>query len=149
MLDGTLRQALAVQLEQSPFLNVLSDQKVGDTLKLMNHPLAEHLTEATAQEVCTRADARAVLAGSVSRSGDRYHIGLKTTDCRSGDTLASAQAEASDRGRLLGLFLALLELVKAKTIRAEQPEEFGQIWIFLAPPEERTTAEYPGTERQD
>ena len=101
VFDGTLKQALSIQLEQSPFLNVLSDKQVSDTLKLMQHPATERLTQTTAQAVCLRANSRAVLEGSIAPRGDRYRIGLKTVDCQSGDTLATAEAEPADRSKVL------------------------------------------------
>jgi serine/threonine protein kinase len=66
VFDGTLKQALLIQLEQSPFLNVLSDDKISETLKLMNRPVNERLTHTTAQEVCLRSNSRALLAGSIA-----------------------------------------------------------------------------------
>jgi tetratricopeptide (TPR) repeat protein len=101
IFDGTLRQALAIQLEESPFLNLLSDRRVSETLKLMNRPANERLTEATAREACTRADGRAVLTGAIAPAGDRYQVSLKAVDCRSGETLAASNVEATDRTKIL------------------------------------------------
>ncbi len=135
VFNGTLKQALALQLEQSPFLNVLSDGKVNDTLKLMNHRLPEHLTDATAQEVCTRSNSKAVLAGSIDRLGDRYRIGLKTTDCQSGDTLADAEAQSVDRNKVLS---ALGEA--ANHLRQKLGESLASVQTFHKPLEEATTS---------
>ena len=101
VFDGTLKQALAIQLGQSPFLNVLSDKQVSDTLKLMQHGSAERLTQTTAQAVCLRANSRAVVEGSIAPMGDRYRIDLKAVDCHSGDTLATAETESADRKQVL------------------------------------------------
>jgi serine/threonine protein kinase len=86
VFDDTLKQALAIQLGQSPFLNVLSDQKVAATLKMMNKPPTEQLTQDVAREVCVRTDSRAVLAGSIVSVGSQYLIGLKAV-ARSSPTL--------------------------------------------------------------
>ncbi len=72
VFDDTLKQALGIQLGQSPFLNVLSDSKVAATLKMMNKPPTELLTQDVAREVCVRADGRAVLAGSIVSVGNQY-----------------------------------------------------------------------------
>jgi eukaryotic-like serine/threonine-protein kinase len=135
LFDGTLKQALAIQLEQSPFLNVLSDKQVNDTLKLMQHPTTERVTQATAKEVCLRANSRAVLAGSIAPIESRYRIDLKTVDCQSGDTLATAQAESTDRNKVLK---ALAEA--ANKLRRELGESLGSVERFKQPLEEATTS---------
>jgi pentatricopeptide repeat protein len=135
VFDGTLKQALAIQLEQSPFLNVLSDKQVNDTLKLMQHPTTERVTQATAREVCLRANSRALLAGSIAPLGSRYRIDLKTVDCQSGDTLATAQAESTDRSKVLK---ALAEA--ANNLRGELGESLGSVERFKQPLEEATTS---------
>jgi eukaryotic-like serine/threonine-protein kinase len=101
VFDDTLKQALGIQLGQSPFLTVLSDQKVGATLKLMNKPRTEQLTQDVAREVCVRSDSHAVIAGSIVNVGSQYLIGLKAIDCQSGDVLASAESQAENRNRVL------------------------------------------------
>jgi serine/threonine protein kinase/tetratricopeptide (TPR) repeat protein len=101
VFDDTLRQALAIQLEQSPVLNVLSDQKVSATLKLMNRPAIEKLTWEVAREICVRTTSKAVLSGSIVSVGARYLIGLKALGCQSGDTLATTQSEAESRDTVL------------------------------------------------
>jgi tetratricopeptide (TPR) repeat protein len=101
VFDNTLKQALAVQLEQSPFLNVLSDQEVSVTLKLMNHPIHESLTLDVAREVCLRSNSKALVRGSASSVGSHYLIVLKAVNCQTGDTLGSAQAEAESREKVL------------------------------------------------
>jgi tetratricopeptide (TPR) repeat protein len=135
VFDGTLKQALALQLDQSPFLNVLSDQKVNDTLRLMNHRVAEHLTEGTAQEVCTRVNGRAVLTGSIAPRGDGYRIDLRTLDCQSGDALATAEAESTDRYKVLN---ALDEA--ATHLRQKLGESLGSVHNFNKPLEQATTS---------
>ena len=135
VFDGTLKQALAIQLEQSPFLNVLSDKQVSDTLKLMQHPVTERLTQTTAQAVCLRANSRAVLEGAIAPIGDRYRIDLKTVDCQSGDTLATAEAESADRSSVLN---ALAEA--ANRLRQKLGESLGSVQKFNQPLEVATTS---------
>src|SRR6516164_442557 len=101
VFDGTLKQALAIQLEQSPFLNVLGERRVSSTLKMMNRPADERLTHDVAGEVCVRADGKALLEGSISKIGTHYMIGVKAVNCQTGDTIASAQAEAAERNSVL------------------------------------------------
>src|SRR5271165_4187401 len=101
VFDGTLKQALAIQLEQSPFLNVLSDRKVSSTLKMMDRPADDRLTHDVAREVCLRSNSKAMLEGSISAVGSHYLIGLKAVNCQTGDNIASAQAEAADRDSVL------------------------------------------------
>ena len=101
VFDGALKQALAIQLEQSTFVNVLSDRRVAGTLKMMNQPGDERLNYEVAREVCLRSNGKALLEGSISSVGSHYMIGLKAVNCQTGDTLASAQAEASDRDHVL------------------------------------------------
>ena len=135
VFDGTLKQALAIQLEQSPFLNVLSDKQMSDTLKLMQHPVTERVTQATAKEVCLRTNGRAVLEGSIAPIGSRYRIDLKTVDCQSGDTLAAAQVESADRNQVLK---ALAEA--ASNLRGKLGESLSSVERFKQPLEEATTS---------
>ena len=101
VFDGTLRQALAMELAQSPFLNVLSNDKIAETLKLMNRPAGERLTAATARELCLRTNGKALLEGSIAKQGERYPLEVRTLDCQTGDVLTSARAEAADRNGVL------------------------------------------------
>jgi serine/threonine protein kinase/tetratricopeptide (TPR) repeat protein len=101
VFDDTLKQALAIQLEQSPFLNVLSEQKVNQTLKMMNRPQSEKITREVGREICQRTNSRALLTGSIVAVGNQYVIGLKALDCHSGDTITSTQGQAENRDRVL------------------------------------------------
>jgi eukaryotic-like serine/threonine-protein kinase len=101
VFDGTLKQALAIQLEQSPFLNVLSERRVSATLKMMNQPADARLTHEVALEVCLRSNSKALLEGSIGSVGTHYLIGLKAVNCQTGDSLASAQIEAAKRDDVL------------------------------------------------
>ena len=101
VFDGTLKQALAVDLEQSPFLNILSDRKVGETLKLMGRAPTEHVTADVAKELCLRTGSKAVLSGSISNLGSQYIVGLDAVACNTGDNLAKEQAEAPSKEGVL------------------------------------------------
>jgi len=101
VFDSTLKQALAIQLEQSPYLNVLSEQKVRSTLKLMDRPLDTRMTNEVAREVCVRTNSKALMTGSIVSMGSHYLIGLRALDCQTGDTLASAKAEAQNQDAVL------------------------------------------------
>ena len=101
VFDGTLKQALAIQLEQSPFLNVLSERRVSSTLKMMDKPPDARLTHEVAREVCLRSNSKALLEGSIGSVGTHYLIGLKAINCQTGDNIASAQVEAANRDNVL------------------------------------------------
>ncbi len=134
VFDDTLKQALAIQLGQSPFLNVLSDQKIAATLKLMNKSRTEQLTQDVAREVCMRADGRAVLSGSIVSVGSQYLIGLKAIDCQTGDVLANADAQAENRDRVLKA------LDKAgDDLRQKLGESLASVERFSKPLDQATT----------
>jgi DNA-binding winged helix-turn-helix (wHTH) protein len=134
VFDGTLKQALSIQLEQSPFLNVLSEDRIADTLKLMNRPANERITREIAKEVCLRTNGKALLAGTIATVGDRYLIGLKAVNCQTGDTLASAEAEADSRNRVLQ---ALSQV--GTQLREKLGESLPSVHKFNQPLEEATT----------
>ena len=91
VFDGTLRQGLAVQLEQSPFLSLVSDQRIQKTLRLMSQPADARLTPELAREVCERTGSAAVLDGSIASLGSQYVLGLRARSCRTGDLLDEEQ----------------------------------------------------------
>jgi len=133
VFDGTLKQALAVDLEQSPFLNILSDRKVGETLKLMGRPPTEHVTADVAKELCLRTGSKAVLSGSISNLGSQYIVGLDAVACNTGDNLAKERAEApSKEGVLKALDSA------ATAIRARLGESLASVQKFDVPVEATT-----------
>ncbi|MGO9087176.1 MAG: winged helix-turn-helix domain-containing protein [Candidatus Sulfotelmatobacter sp.] len=101
VFDDALKQALAVELEQSPFLNVLSDQKVSETLGMMGRPANEPITANVGREVCQRAGSKALLTGEISRLGSHYLIALNAVACSTGDTLAMEQGEAAAKEDVL------------------------------------------------
>ena len=135
VFDDTLKQALAIQLEQSPFLNVLSDSKVNATLKMMNRPPSEKITRDVAKEVCQRSNSKAMLTGSIVSIGSKYIIGLKAVDCQSGDTISSAEAQADDRDRVLK---ALGEA--GNQLREKLGESLASVEKFNKPLDQATTS---------
>jgi len=101
IFDNTLRQALAVKLIDSPFLNIVPDERMRDTLRFMGRSPDERLTTAAAQEVCQRLSGKAMLAGSITQLDDHYSLLLEATNCATGDLLARAGAEAVGKGGVL------------------------------------------------
>ncbi len=101
VFDGTLRQGLAVQLEQSPFLSLVSEQRVQQTLRLMEKPADAQVTPDIAKEICQRTESTAVVDGSIARLGDAYVIGLNAVNCHTGDVLAREQITSEDKAHVL------------------------------------------------
>ncbi|MFY9844955.1 MAG: protein kinase [Terriglobales bacterium] len=99
--DDTLKQALAAELGQSPFLNILSDQKVADTLKMMGRQPTERLTKDVAREICQRASSTAMLTGSIGQVGSHYNLVLNAINCSTGDLFATSQTEVNDKDHVL------------------------------------------------
>jgi tetratricopeptide (TPR) repeat protein/predicted Ser/Thr protein kinase len=133
--DDTLKQALSVQLAQSPFLNILSDQKVSDTLHMMGRPPGDRLSKDVAREICQRTSSTAMLAGTIAQVGDRYSLVLKAVNCSTGDSLASVEAEASDKNHVLD---ALGKV--ATSMREKLGESLTTIQKFDKPLAEATTS---------
>jgi tetratricopeptide (TPR) repeat protein len=101
VFDGTLRQGLDVQLEQSPFLGIVSDDRIQQTLQLMEQKPDAVLTPEIAQEVCQRTSSAAVIDGSIAQIGTQYLLTLKAVNCASGESLASTEAQANDKNDVL------------------------------------------------
>ena len=134
VFDGTLRQGLSAQLEQSPFLNLLSDERVAQTLALMAQPKDARLTRELAREVCQRTASAASLEGSISSLGTQYVVGLRAVNCRSGDVLANEQATAGGKEQVLK---ALGEA--ATKIREKLGESLASVQKYDEPAETVTT----------
>ena len=135
VFDGTLKQALAVQLEQSPFLNILSQQSVRETLGFMGRSPDERLTNQLARDVCQRAGIKAMLSGSISTLGNHYVVDLQALNCATGDSIAHEQAEAESKE------VILKSLGQAATsLRAKLGESLSSIQKFDTPLEEATTS---------
>jgi serine/threonine protein kinase/tetratricopeptide (TPR) repeat protein len=101
VFDGTLRQGLAVQLEQSPFLRLVSDQRIHDTLRSMRQPANTRVTAEPAREICERTGGDAVVEGSIARLGSRYVLALGAKNCRTGEVLYEEQAQAAAKDDVL------------------------------------------------
>jgi DNA-binding winged helix-turn-helix (wHTH) protein/tetratricopeptide (TPR) repeat protein len=114
VFDDTLKQGLAVQLEQSPFLRLVSDRKVNETLKLMGRPPGVQLTPEITREVCLRSGTKAMLTGSIAGMGSQFVIGLKAMNCNTGDVLAVAQQQAMGKEDVLKALGAAAVQVRRK-----------------------------------
>jgi serine/threonine protein kinase/tetratricopeptide (TPR) repeat protein len=134
VFDGALRQALSAQLEQSPFLNLLSDERIAQTLALMAQPKETRLTHDLAREVCQRTASAAALNGSIAQVGTRYLLTLKAVNCSNGETLASTTAQADDKNHVLD---AVGEMASA--MRGKLGESLASVQKYDAPPENVTT----------
>ena len=135
VFDDTLRQGLAVQLEQSPFLSIVSDEQIQQTLKLMGQPADAKLTPATARELCQRTGGTAVLDGSIAQVGTQYLLLLKAVNCASGASLASSEAQAADKNYVLD---ALGKT--ASDMRHKLGESLSSVRKFDTPMEQATTS---------
>ena len=133
VFDDALKQALAVQLGQSPFLNILSDRKVEETLHLMGRLSTERITRDMARELCIRTGSKAFLVGSISSLGAQYVLGLDAVGCSSGDTLAKEQVEAATKQDVLK---ALGQA--ASSLRSKLGESLATIQKFDVPVEATT-----------
>jgi DNA-binding winged helix-turn-helix (wHTH) protein/tetratricopeptide (TPR) repeat protein len=134
VLDGTLRQGLSVQLEQSPFLSLVSDQQIRQTLQMMGQNPDVKLTAQTTREVCQRTGSAAALEGSIARIGTQYLLTLKAVNCISGESLASTEAQAGDKNHVLD---ALRKV--ALGIRSRLGESLNAVSKFDTPIELATT----------
>ncbi len=103
VFDDTLKTALTVALNQSPFLNVLADNRVAATLKLMTRPAGTRLTPDVARELCERAGAKATIDGSIANLGNQYVLGLKVINCQNGDSIAEQQVTADGKEHVLNV----------------------------------------------
>jgi tetratricopeptide (TPR) repeat protein len=135
VFDDTLKQALSVELAQSPFLNILSDRKVGETLRLMGRSPNDHVTQEVARELCLRTGSKAILAGSISSLGSQYVIGLEAVGCSSGDILAKEQAEATNKESVLKALDSA-----ASNLRTKLGESLASVQKFDVPIEATTAS---------
>jgi serine/threonine protein kinase len=134
VFDGTLRQGLSVQLEQSPFLSIISDQQMQQALQMMGQKSDAKLTTAIAREICQRMGSASALEGSIAQIGTQYLLTLKAVNCVSGESLASTEATASDKNHVLD---ALGKT--ASEIRNKLGESLSAVQKFNAPIEQATT----------
>jgi DNA-binding winged helix-turn-helix (wHTH) protein len=101
VLEDALRQALLASLDQSPFLSILSDDKVREQLGYMGRLATDRLTEPVAREICQRAGSTVVLVGSISSLGTRYALSLKAENCQTGESVSRQEAEVESREKIL------------------------------------------------
>ena len=134
VFDDTLKQGLSVQLEQSPFLALVSEQRVNETLKLMGRPAGDRLTPEVTREVCERTSSKAMLTGSIAGLGSQYVIGLKAVNCNTGDVLAEAQEQAAGKESVL----KALDNA-ATSLRSKLGESLSSVEKYATPVEEATT----------
>jgi eukaryotic-like serine/threonine-protein kinase len=134
VFDDTLRQGLAVQLQQSPFLSLVSDDRIGRTLVLMDQPPDARLTADVARVVCVRTGGAAVLHGSIAALGSQYVLGLRATNCATGDILADEQAQASRKEDVLSTLSQM-----ATRFRTRVGESLATIEKHSTPLDEATT----------
>ncbi len=135
VFDGTLRQGLAAQLQQSPFLSLVTDDRIGKTLALMQQPPDARLTPEIAQGVCVRTASAAVLDGSIGSLGSQYILALRAKNCATGDVLADEQAQVARKEDVLG---SLSEM--ATQVRKRLGESRVTIEKYSRPLQEATTA---------
>ena len=133
VFDEALKQALSVELGQSPFLNVLSDRKIGETLRLMGRQPTDKLTLDVARELCLRTGSKAIIAGSISSLGSQYVVGLSASSCRTGDPLAEEQSQSAGKE---GVLKALSQAASA--LRSKLGESLASIQKFDVPIEATT-----------
>jgi serine/threonine protein kinase/tetratricopeptide (TPR) repeat protein len=135
VFDGTLKQALAVQLGQSPFLNIFSDERVNETLRFMGRSANERITMDVAREICERQGIKAMIVGSIAELGSHYVVTLEALNARAGDSIAREQAEADSKEQVLKA------LGKAASqLREKLGESLSSIKKFDAPIEQATTS---------
>ena len=135
VFDGTLRKALVVGLEQSPFLNVVPDQKIQETLKFMGRSPEEHISTPVGREICQREGIKAMLTGSIASLGAQYVVTLDAVNASTGDSLGQEQAQASSKEQVLNA------LGKATTsIREKLGESLASVEKFDKPLEQATTS---------
>ena len=134
VFDDALRQGLSSQLEQSPFLNLLSDERIAQTLALMAHPKDSRLAPELAREICQRTASTALLNGTISQVGTRYLLTLKAINCTNGESLGSAEEQATDKNHVLD---ALGKI--ASKMRNQLGESLASVEKYDIPPENVTT----------
>jgi tetratricopeptide (TPR) repeat protein len=133
--DGVMRQALAIQLDQSPFLQIVQDSDIRETLQMMGRTADDRLTPDSAREVCERAAARAAIAGSLAALGTGYVVSLTASDCATGDAVAREQDQVASKEEVLqGLSRA------ARRLRGRLGESLSSVQRYDVPLERATTA---------
>ncbi|MBA3515100.1 MAG: protein kinase, partial [Pyrinomonadaceae bacterium] len=135
VFDGTLKQALAVQLGQSPFLNIFADERVREALRFMGRPPDERLTKDIAREICVRQGIKAMLTGSIASLGSNYVITLEAVNAQSGESIAREQVEAGSKEQVLSSLGQA-----ASELREKLGESLSSIKKHDVPIEQATTS---------
>jgi len=135
VFDGTLKQALAVQLEQSPYLNIVPDQTIRKALQFMGRPADERVTGNVAREICEREHIKAMLSGSIATLGRQYVMALDATNCATGESLAREQVTAAAKESVLPAVGKA-----ASSLRGKLGESLASIQKFDTPVTEATTS---------
>lgn len=133
--DDTLRQGLSVQLQQSPFFQLVSDDQIAQTLGMMEQPSSARLTHDVARQVCLRAGAKATIEGSIATVGSQYVLGLKAVDCQSGDVVAEDQITTDAKEKVLGILGNA-----ASALRTKLGESRASLASFDVPLAQATTS---------
>jgi len=135
VFDGTLKQALAVQLEQSPYLNIVSESRIREALRFMGQPPDERISNEVAREICQRQGIKAMLTGTIASLGNHYVITLTALNGATGDALAREQVEADSKEQVLK------SLDKAASnLRQKMGESLASVQQFATPLEQATTS---------
>ena len=141
VFDDTLKHALAADLEQSPFLNILSERQVAKNLRFMGHAPDVHITQEIAEGVCQRAGSKAVLSGSIANLGSQYVIGLSATNCGTGEILAREEEQVASKEEVLkGMARA------AARLREKLGESLNSIHKYDVPLDQVTTSSLEAAE---
>jgi eukaryotic-like serine/threonine-protein kinase len=135
VFDGTLKQALAVQLEQSPYLNIVPDQTIRKALQFMGRAADERVTGSVAREICEREHIKAMLSGSIATLGSQYVVALDATNCATGDSLAREQVTAATKEAVLSAVGKA-----ASSLRGKLGESLASLQKFNTPVTEATTS---------
>ncbi len=135
VFDGTLKQALAVQLEQSPYLNILPESRIREALKFMGRSGDERVTRDVAREICQREGVKAMMLGSISSLGSHYVVTLEAVNAQNGDSLAREQVEAESKEQVLKSLGRA-----ASSLRGKLGESIGSVQKFDTPLEAATTS---------
>jgi len=135
VFDGTLKQAVAVDLEQSPFLQVVPPSRIQQTLSFMGRQPNERLTTDLARDLCQRVASKAMLSGSIASLGSQYVVTLNAVNCASGDSLAQEQAQAASKEQVLGVLGGAVS-----KLRGRLGESLASIKRFDAPIDQVTTS---------
>ncbi len=134
VFDGTLREGLSVQLHQSPFLSLLSEEGIHQTLRMMERPANTRLTPEITREVCQRTSSAAALNGSIALIGTRYTLILKAVNCVNGELLSATEGQANDKSQVLDA------LGKAASeMRRRLGESLSTLQKYNTPLEQATT----------